>query len=143
MGFALKDYIQPSKVNSPAVMEFLKELYLKGEIKGNRKILPDEAMQLLRNAKKECGERKFLRKDWLNENQIRNIYARFGTCKKKNLPLTDSIQIPQDVLEDSMQENVRQQKQAFDEEISNQLENPSSLDNKECPIMASISDILY
>ena len=64
-------------------------------------------------------------------------------AKKKNLPLTDSIQIPQDVLEDSMQENVRQQKQAFDEEISNQLENPSSLDNKECPIMASISDILY
>ena len=138
MGFALKNYTEASKVSSQDVITFLRNLFLQGEQKDKRKTLPVEAVELMRNAKKDCGERRFKRNDWLKENQIRNLFGRFGTCLRKNR-FPDNVSVPQDELEDSISENIRKQKISLDAQISSELVNPKSLDDENCPIMASIT----
>ena len=136
MGFAVKNYTEASKVNSQDFINFMVDLFMQGEQKNRRKVLPGEAVELMRNAKKSCGERRFLRKDWLKENQIKNLFVRFADCLRNNKPLGNVV-IAQDVLEDAISENIRQQKDSLDTQISSDLANPKPLDDQICPIMAS------
>ena len=136
MGFALKNYTEPSKINSPDLLSFLKSLFLQGEQPDKRKILPGEAMTMLRNAKKACGERRFKRQEWLKENQIRNLFGSFRDQLRRGVDLSNSL-LPPDRLEDAISENIRLQKLDFDSQISSQLANPKPIDDQECPIMAS------
>ena len=80
MGFAVKNYTEASKVNSQDFINFMVDLFMQGEQKNRRKVLPGEAVELMRNAKKSCGERRFLHKDWLKENQIKNLFGCFADC---------------------------------------------------------------
>ena len=82
-GWALSKAKTGSKRFSTNVREYLVQKLEVGEKPGN-KADPTAVAQEMRNVKKEDGQRRFNREEWLNQSQIKSFFSRLAKLKRSN-----------------------------------------------------------
>lgn len=82
-GWALSKAKTGSKRFSTNVREYLVQKFEVGEKTGN-KADPTAVAQEMRNVKKEDGQRRFNREEWLNQSQIKSFFSRLAKLKRSN-----------------------------------------------------------
>ncbi|XP_062579728.1 uncharacterized protein LOC134241721 [Saccostrea cucullata] len=109
MGWALKKQRQCRRF-SPAVKDFLFNLYTEGERTG-QKYSPTDASKLIRCARDQNGVRTFHTDDWLSTQQIQGLFSRF-TQKSLLLKTTEEVDIDLEEILKDIADREKQEKES-------------------------------
>ena len=112
---------------------FVREQFDYGKNPANKKISPFEAMTKMRWAKKPNGQRRFTRKGWLKQSQIRSMYGRFAAETKKK-----TQNVTEDEIEDAALQNDLEVKTDVVKVMAQSMTHTVPLTDQECPKMVSV-----
>ena len=122
-------------------LDFVEEKFFAGQASGN-KLQPPVTAKLMREEKIN-GKLRFLRNDWLSEEQINSLYSRFAAKlrneknpKKKNKPIDD--QEMEEAQADLQNLSELQAKEELLDRVNESLENSLEC----CPLTVSFSCFL-